>query len=189
MSWRETNSPTTIPFWARCNNPFHLFVLTTFFTQVSLVTIGHRAGRSSAFGLAEAELLSASSRPSGLPSRCACCVALTPLSKRHFFEVISCAVKGRTTLRPEPAHAEQACSFLFVADTVVFADAWSDRSPLPPVTRQSFCTTRLPIFPLLRCVYAPWTQKFPDPPPHACRTADAARVATVFYHTCRFGAP
>src|SRR5262249_49986331 len=70
-----------------------------FFTQVSLVTIGHRAGRSSAFGLAEAELLSASSRPNGLPSRCACCVALTPLSKRHFFEVISCAVKGRTPLR------------------------------------------------------------------------------------------
>src|SRR5215831_21263352 len=99
MSWRETNSPTTIPFWARCDNPFHLFVLTTFFTQVSLVTIGHRAGRSSAFGLAEAELLSASSRPNGLPSRCACCVALTPLSKRHFFEVISCAVKGRTPLR------------------------------------------------------------------------------------------
>ena len=99
MSWRETNSPTTIPFWARCDNPLHLFVLTTFLTQVSLVTIGHRAGRSSAFGLAEAELLSASSRPNGLPSRCACCVALTPLSKRHFFEVISCAVKGRTPLR------------------------------------------------------------------------------------------
>src|SRR5215475_5594524 len=99
MRWRETNSPTTIPFWARCDNPFHLFVLTTFFTQVSLVTIGHRAGRSSAFGLAEAELLSASSRPNGLPSRCACCVALTPLSKRHFYEVISCAVKGRTPLR------------------------------------------------------------------------------------------
>jgi hypothetical protein len=99
MSWRETNSPTTIPFWARCDNPFHLFVLTTFFTQVSLVTLGHRAGRSSAFGLADAELLSASSRPNSLPSRCACCVALTPLSKRHFFEVISCAVKGRTSLR------------------------------------------------------------------------------------------
>src|SRR5262249_2122173 len=47
----------------------------------------------------DAELLSASSRPNGLPSRCACCVALTPLSKRHFFEVISCAVKGRTPLR------------------------------------------------------------------------------------------
>ena len=99
MSWRETNSPTTIPFWARCDNPFHLFVLTTFFTQVSFVTLGHRASRSSAFGLAEAELLSASSRPNGLPSRCACCVALTPLSKRHFFEVISCAVKGRTSIR------------------------------------------------------------------------------------------
>ena len=99
MGWRETSSPTTIPLWARCDNPFHLFVLTTFFTQVSLVTIGHRAGRSSAFGFAEAELLSASSRPNGLPSRCACCVALTPLSKRHFFEVISCAVKGRTPLR------------------------------------------------------------------------------------------
>src|SRR5215471_1918267 len=99
MSWRETSPPTTIPFWARCDNPLHLFVLTTFFTQVSLVTLGHRARRSSAFGLAEAELLSASSRPNGLPSRCACCVALTPLSKRHFFEVISCAVKGRTPLR------------------------------------------------------------------------------------------
>jgi hypothetical protein len=96
MSWRETSAPTTIPFWARCNNPFHLLVLTTFLTQVSLVTIGHRAGRSSAFGLAEAELLSASFRPNGLPSRYARCVALTPLSKRNFFEVISCAVKGRT---------------------------------------------------------------------------------------------
>ena len=99
MRWRETSTPTTIPFWARCDNPFHLFVLTTFFTQVSLVTLGHRAGRSSAFGLAEAELLSASFRPDGLPSRYACCVALTPLSKRHFYEVISCAVKGRTSLR------------------------------------------------------------------------------------------
>jgi hypothetical protein len=99
MSWRETSAPTTIPFWARCNNPFHLLVLTTFLTQVSLVTIGHRAGRSSAFGLAEAELLSASFRPHGLPSRYACCVALTPLSKRNFYEVISCAVKGRTPLR------------------------------------------------------------------------------------------
>jgi hypothetical protein len=99
MSWRETSAPTTIPFWARCNNPFHLFVLTTFLTQVSLVTIGYRAGRSSAFGLAEAELLSASFRPNGLPSRYACCVALTPLSKRNFYEVISCAVKGRTPLR------------------------------------------------------------------------------------------
>ena len=27
MRWRETNSPTTIPLWARCDNPFHLFVL------------------------------------------------------------------------------------------------------------------------------------------------------------------
>ena len=99
MSWRETSAPTTIPFWARCDNPFHLLVLTTFFTQVSLVTIGHRAGRSSAFGLADAELLSASFRPNGLPSRYACCVALTPLSKRNFYEVISCAVKGRTPLR------------------------------------------------------------------------------------------
>jgi hypothetical protein len=99
MSWRETSAPTTIPFWARCDNPFHLLVLTTFLTQVSLVTIGHRAGRSSAFGLAEAELLSASFRPNGLPSRYACCVALTPLSKRNFYEVISCAVKGRTSLR------------------------------------------------------------------------------------------
>jgi len=99
MSWRETSAPTTIPFWARCNNPFHLLVLTTFLTQVSLVTIGYRAGRSSAFGLAEAELLSASFRPNGLPSRYACCVALTPLSKRNFYEVISCAVKGRTPLR------------------------------------------------------------------------------------------
>jgi hypothetical protein len=99
MSWRETSAPTTIPFWARCNNPFHLLVLTTFLTQVSLVTIGHRAGRSSAFGLAEAELLSASFRPNGLPSRYACCVALTPLSKRNFYEVISCAVKGRAPLR------------------------------------------------------------------------------------------
>ena len=110
MSWRETNSPTTIPFWARCDNPFHLFVLTTFFTQVSLVTIGHRAGRSSTFGLAEAELLSASSRPNGLPSRCACCVALTPLSKRHFFEVISCAVKGRTRRVAGQDYSRQAPS-------------------------------------------------------------------------------
>ena len=39
------------------------------FTQVSRVTLGHRAGRSSAFWLAEAELLSARFRPSGLPSR------------------------------------------------------------------------------------------------------------------------
>jgi hypothetical protein len=99
MSWRETSAPTTLPFWARCNNPFHLLVLTTFLTQVSLVTIGHRAGRSSAFGLAEAELLSASFRPNGLPSRYACCVALTPLSKRNFYEVISCAVNGRTSPR------------------------------------------------------------------------------------------
>ena len=101
MSWRETSASTTIPFWARCDNPFHLFVLTTFLTQVSLVTIGHRAGRSSAFGLAEAELLSASFRPNGLPSRYACCVALTPLSKRNFYEVISCAVKGRAPQRTE----------------------------------------------------------------------------------------
>ncbi len=69
------------------------------FTQVSRVTIGHRAGRSSAIGFADAELLSASFRPNGLPSRYACCVALTPLSKRNFSEVISCAVKGRTPLR------------------------------------------------------------------------------------------
>ena len=73
------------------------------FTQVSRVTIGHRAGRSSAIGFADAELLSASFRPNGLPSRYACCVALTPLSKRNFSEVISCAVKGRTPLRT--AHA------------------------------------------------------------------------------------
>ncbi len=69
------------------------------FTQVSRVTIGHRAGRSSAIGFADAELLSASFRPNGLPSRYACCVVLTPLSKRNFSEVISCAVKGRTPLR------------------------------------------------------------------------------------------
>ena len=94
---RPTHQPPS-HVWARCDNPFHLCVLTTFFPQVSLVTIGHRAGRSSAFGFAEAERLSASSRPNGLPSRCACCVALTPLSKRHFCEVISCAVKGRTSL-------------------------------------------------------------------------------------------
>jgi hypothetical protein len=73
------------------------------FSQVPLVTLGHRAGRSSAFWLAEAELLSASFRPSGLPSRSACCVALTLLSKRNFFEVISCAVKGRTPLRTQRA--------------------------------------------------------------------------------------
>jgi hypothetical protein len=126
MSWRETNSPTTIPFWARCDNPFHLFVLTTFCTQVSLVTIGHRAGRSSAFGLAEAELLSASFRPNGLPSRCACCVALTPLSKRHFFEVISCAVKGRTSssqvglLPPSPLGTDRE-SFPSISSSLINA--------------------------------------------------------------------
>ena len=106
MGWRETSPPTTIPFWARCDNPFHLFVLTTFLTQVSLVTLGHRAGRSSAFGLAEAELLSASFRPNGLLSRSACCVALTLLSKRNFSEVVSCAVKGRTPLRTVRASCE-----------------------------------------------------------------------------------
>jgi hypothetical protein len=53
----------------------------------------------SRFWLAEAELLSASFRPNDLPSRYPCCVALTLLSKRNFFEVISCAVKGRTPLR------------------------------------------------------------------------------------------
>ncbi len=67
--------------------------------QVSRVTLGHRAGRSSAFGLADAELLSTSFRPRGLPRRDACCVALTLLSKRNCSEVISCAVKGRTPLR------------------------------------------------------------------------------------------
>ena len=119
MRWRETSTPTTIPFWARCDNPFHLFVLTTFFTQVSRVTLGHRAGRSSAFGFAEAELLSASFRPNGLPSRYACCVALTPLSKRHFYEVISCAVKGRTPLRTvhesRPSHGSSPCCFVSMA--------------------------------------------------------------------------
>src|SRR5262249_23959772 len=138
MSWRETNSPTTIPFWARCDNPFHLFVLTTFFTQVSLVTLGHRAGRSSAFGLAEAELLSASFRPNGLPSRYACCVALTPLSKRHFYEVISCAVKGRTPLRTArpsfPACRSslanapcgtRCCHVEYLCDTTFTIRAWS----------------------------------------------------------------
>jgi hypothetical protein len=73
------------------------------FSQVPRVTLGHRAGRSSAVWLADAELLSASFRLHGLPSHDACCVALTLLSKRNFSEVISCAVKGRTPLRTEHA--------------------------------------------------------------------------------------
>ena len=61
MCRRETVTPTTIPFWVRCLNQFHLFGLTTF-TQVPRVSIGPRAGRSSAW-FADAELLSARFRP------------------------------------------------------------------------------------------------------------------------------
>ena len=69
------------PFWARCISHFHLLLVTTPHTQVSLVSIRHRTGRSAASWLAVAELLSAGFRPQRVALVDACCVVLVPLSK------------------------------------------------------------------------------------------------------------
>jgi hypothetical protein len=88
------------PFWVRCISHFHLFSFTIFPSQISLVTIGTRSGRSTVLWLSGAELLSLGFAPSRVPLVNARQLDLTPLfmcsslceqSIRH--------VKWRGTLR------------------------------------------------------------------------------------------
>ena len=77
----QSRSAPRLPFWVRCVNHLHRFIVTTLQTQVPLVSIDHRTGRSATVWLAAAELLSAGFRPPGLPRRAACRVVLAPLSE------------------------------------------------------------------------------------------------------------
>ena len=64
-------------------------------TQVSGVSIGRRAGRTTALWLAEAELLSAGFAPHRVPLGDARCVALMSVCKHRFFKKQSCvSLKG-----------------------------------------------------------------------------------------------
>ena len=67
------------PFWVRCISHFHLLPFTIFHTQISLVTIGTRSGRSTVLWLQVAELLSLGFVPSRVPLVNARQVDLTPL--------------------------------------------------------------------------------------------------------------
>ena len=80
MSWhRRTVRTRHHPFWGRCISHFHLFAFTIFPTQVSLVTIGTRSGRSTGLWLQVAELLSLGFAPSRVPLVNARQLDLTPL--------------------------------------------------------------------------------------------------------------
>ena len=84
-------------FWFRCVSHFHLLQLTTRYTQVPLVSIGIRSGRSSLVWLREAELLSLGFPPPPVPPVDAGQVDLTPLFMCNpLYGLSLCPVKGRT---------------------------------------------------------------------------------------------
>ena len=85
------------PFWVRCISHFHLFGIHDPSTQVSLVSIGIRSGRSPMVWLRVAELLSLGFPPSRVPLVNAGQVDLTPLFMCNLLNRLSiCPVKGRT---------------------------------------------------------------------------------------------
>ena len=83
--------------WFRCVSHFHLLPLTARSTQVPLVSIGIRSGRSSLVWLREAELLSLGFPPPPVPPVDAGQVDLTPLFMCNpLYGLSLCPVKGRT---------------------------------------------------------------------------------------------
>jgi hypothetical protein len=88
------------PFWVRCISHFHLLGFTILQTQVSLVSIGIRAGQSPMIWLRGAELLSLGFPPPRVPLVNAGQVALTPLFMCNLLHRLSiCPVKGRAGLK------------------------------------------------------------------------------------------